>query len=200
MKSKFSEEISRQLEMSNAKFILCLNQCYQTVKEACKLAKKEMVIATIRNPADPLPEGAIDFFKLISPEGADFSAIPQNDVGIEDLAFLPFSSGTTGLPKGVMLSHRNITVNCEQVQSKLPYEMMVTASTDTFQHVVPCILPFFHIYGLTVNLISKLFLGSKTLTVPKFTPEDLFKCLIDKKSTVLNLVPPIGKFIVYNIL
>ncbi|KAL5275147.1 hypothetical protein ACFFRR_001234 [Megaselia abdita] len=186
-----AEEISRQLEMSNAKFILCLSEGYSIVKAACQLARKNIPIAIIRNPIVPLPEGAMDFFQLISTEGVDFNAIPQNDIGIEDLAFLPFSSGTTGLPKGVMLNHRNITVNCEQVQSKLPYEMMVTAATDSFQHVVPCILPFFHIYGLTVNLISKLFLGAKTLTVPRFTPEDLFKCLIDKKSTVLNLVPPI---------
>lgn len=179
--------------MSNAKFILCLNEGYSIVKAACTLTRKNIAIAVIRNPDVPLSDGAIDFFKLISTEGVDFNAIPRNDVGIEDLAFLPFSSGTTGLPKGVMLNHKNITVNCEQLQLKLPNEMMVTAATDTFQHVVPCILPFFHIYGLTVNLISKLFLGAKCLTVPKFTTEDLLKCLIDKKSTVLNLVPPIGK-------
>lgn len=179
--------------MSNSKFIVCLNECYPVVKEACKLAKKNIVIATIRKPTDPLPEGAVDFFQLINPDGVNFNDIPQNDIGINDLAFLPFSSGTTGLPKGVMLKHSNITMNCEQVQAKLPYEMMVPPATDSHQPIVPCILPFFHIYGLTVNLISKLFLGTKTITVPKFTPEDLFKCLIDKKSTVLNLVPPISE-------
>lgn len=170
-----------------------MNEGHSIVKEACVLAQKDILIATIREPNTPLPDGAIDFFQLISPEGVNFNEIPQNDVGIEELAFLPFSSGTTGLPKGVMLNHKNITVNCEQIQSKLPHEVMVSAATDSFQHVVPCILPFFHIYGLTVNLISKLYLGTKTITVPKFNTEDLFKCLIDKKSTVLNLVPPIGK-------
>ena len=181
--------------MSKAKFILCLNEGVPIIKEACKLAKTKIPIASIRqNPASPLAEGAIDFFELTKTDGVDFNGIPKNDLTIDDLAFIPFSSGTTGLPKGVVLKHRNITTNCEQVQAKLPYEMMVKPSSDKYQDVVPCILPFFHIYGLTVNLISKLFLGGKTVTVPKFTPEDLFKCLIDQKGTVLNLVPPIGEF------
>lgn len=170
-----------------------MDEGYSIVKEACVLVRKDIPIATIRNSNSPLSNGAVDFLQLISSQDVDFNEIPQSDVGVDELAFLPFSSGTTGLPKGVMLNHYNVTVNCEQMQSKVPNEVMVTAATDSFQHIVPCILPFFHIYGLTANLISKLYLGAKLVTVPKFTPEDLFKCLIDKKSTVLNLVPPIGK-------
>lgn len=158
------------------------------------LARKKIPIATIREPNSLLQDSAVDFFQLISLQNVDFNSVIKNDIGTEELALLPFSSGTTGLSKGVMLNHRNITVNCEQMQSKVPEEVMVTPATDSFQHIVPCILPFFHIYGLTANLVSKLYLGAKLLTVPKFTPEDLFKCLIDKKSTVLNLVPPIGNF------
>lgn len=65
----------------------------------------------------------------------------------DDMAVLPFSSGTTGLPKGVMLSHNNIGVNCEQISVKFGEYPIVLPTTNEFQEVSPSVLPFFHIYG-----------------------------------------------------
>src|SRR5262249_60790522 len=67
----------------------------------------------------------------------------QVDVGPGDLAVLPYSSGTTGLMKGVMLTHRNLVANIEQAWSSMPI-----ADDD----VLIAVLPFFHIYGQTVVL------------------------------------------------
>nr|CAI5829801.1 unnamed protein product [Callosobruchus analis] len=73
------------------------------------------------------------------------------------LAFLPYSSGTTGLPKGVELLHRNIVANlC------------------TFQEVMPAVLPLFHIYGFTALLFYSGIHGAKLITLPRFSPTPLF--------------------------
>lgn len=124
----------------------------------------------------------------------NFSELKISSITNDDLAFLPYSSGTTGLPKGVMLTHKNITSNCEMIQTTTPYEPFVLDTTETYQEVIPCILPFFHIYGLTVCMISKLRLGCKLTTLMKFTPEDFIKSIDDYKATILNLVPPMGMY------
>ncbi|XP_013107362.2 uncharacterized protein LOC106087030 [Stomoxys calcitrans] len=187
-----ADEIARQLTFSNAKFIFGTCAGYKTLKEACKLAKKDVPIACIRlSPGDNLPEGALDFFELFKYSGdVDFSQLKHYDISPNDMVFLPFSSGTTGLPKGVMLSHNNISINCEQVQLPIHIDCSVK------QEVLPCVLPFFHIYGLTVIMLSKIGQGAKLVTLPQFKPEDLMKALYEYKGTMLNLVPPIALFMI----
>lgn len=74
-----------------------------------------------------------------------------------------------------------------------PYNFTLP-TTSTFQDVLPCVLPFFHIYGLTITLLSKIALGCKLVTLPKFTPDTFLNSLAEHKATVLHLVPPIGEF------
>ncbi|XP_055375419.1 uncharacterized protein LOC129608084 [Condylostylus longicornis] len=188
-----ADEIARQLTTSNAKLIICIPLNYDAVKKACEISKKNIPILCIPflGEKQPLPENTINFFDMISTKGINLSDLTPSGITPDDIAFLPFSSGTTGLPKGVMLTHRNITINCEMVQAKVPVETYVHETTNTFQDIIPCVLPFFHIYGLTVCMISKLYLGCQLVTIPKFTPEDLLKSLVVYKGTMLNLVPPI---------
>ena len=185
----FAEEIARQLTFSNAKFIIGTTLGYTVLKEACKLAKKDIPIVCVRMyPGDELPAGAIDFNEIFKySDDVDFSQLKTHDISPDDMVMLPFSSGTTGLPKGVMLSHRNISSNCEMVQT------IIDIDCAQKQEVLPCVLPFFHIYGLTVIMLSKLGQGAKLVTMPQFKPEDLMKALYEYKSTMLNVVPPIGK-------
>lgn len=68
---------------------------------------------------------------------------------------------------------------------------MTEPTTNECQEVSPCVLPFFHIYGLTVLLISKLSLGIKTVTLPSFTPSTFVNSIREHKATLLHLVPPI---------
>ncbi|XP_055692103.1 uncharacterized protein LOC129795089 [Lutzomyia longipalpis] len=186
------EEICRQLMDADAKFIITTVDRFDAVKEACALTKTTMRIATIRHRAtEILPEGAIDFAELINPHGVDFSALLRPNTTIEDIAFLPYSSGTTGLPKGVELTHRNITSNSEMLKAKTDGVPIVHETTKDFQDVLPCVLPFFHIYGLTVTLLSKLALGCKIVTLPRFHPDSFLNVMMKYKGSVLHLVPPI---------
>lgn len=184
-----ADEIARQLTFSNAKFLVGSVQGYGTLREACQLAGKPMPIAVVRSTeGESLPAGAIDFFELISTENVRYDELrAPKDASPDDMVFLPFSSGTTGLPKGVVLSHNNISSNCEQIQDALPIDSL------QFQDTLPAVLPFFHIYGLTVVMLSKLGQGARLATLPAFKPDDFIKALDTYKGSILNLVPPIGE-------
>lgn len=91
-----------------------------------------------------------------------------------------------------MLSHNNIVVNCEQFHVPLPDTPLIPETTTNYQAVCPAVLPFFHIYGFTVCLMSKLKLRTKIISLPKFNPETFMKAVIVDKGSILHLVPPIS--------
>ncbi|KAH8272304.1 hypothetical protein KR018_001562 [Drosophila ironensis] len=187
-----ADEIARQLTFSGAKFLVGTVPIFATLSQACKLAGKQIPIAVVRTtPDEALPAGAIDFSELTSTQNIRYEdlQVPKNATA-DDLVFLPFSSGTTGLPKGVMLSHNNITSNCEQVQASLPLDPYGPHPT------LPAVLPFFHIYGLTVVMLSKLGQGCRLATMPCFKPDDFMRSLDQYKGSILNLVPPIALFMI----
>lgn len=189
-------EISRQLIASRPKIVFTLSETYSTVEAAKEMAKLRCSVVTVKTKInESVLNGAIDFTELMSTKGVDFNSLDRQSIDIDDIFVLPFSSGTTGLPKGVMLSHLNMTSNCEQLDAKLPEKRLMLPTTNDFQDVLPSVLPFFHIYGLMVSLISKLALGCKIVTLPKFEPEGFLTTLAEHKATYLNLVPPIVLFL-----
>ena len=100
----------------------------------------------------------------------------------EDLAVLPYSSGTTGLMKGVMLTHRNLVANIEQAWSSMPI-----AEDD----VLVGVLPFFHIYGQTVVLNLGLAKGSTIVTMQRFDCDELMDLMEEHGVTWLHVAPPV---------
>nr|XP_049462950.1 uncharacterized protein LOC120951659 [Anopheles coluzzii] len=191
-----AEEISRQLVDSDAKVLIGLASNYAVLREAAQQAKRDIPIVCIRCTNDEsLPAGAIDFAELSNPKGIHYSELRQHDRTADDIVFLPYSSGTTGMPKGVELTHLNIVSNSEMLAVKAGNGTVVLPTTDTFQDVLPCVLPFFHIYGLTVTMISKLRQGCKLVTLPNFKPDTFLNALAEHKGTVLHLVPPIIIFL-----
>ena len=98
------------------------------------------------------------------------------DVDIDpasDIAYLPYSSGTTGLPKGVMLTHANLVANCHQVEG---YDVLTEDDT------MVAFLPFFHIYGLWIFLTYGLSQGVTLVTMPRFDLEQFLQLLQDHRS------------------
>src|SRR5207249_1787784 len=99
-----------------------------------------------------------------------------------DLAVLPYSSGTTGFPKGVMLTHRNLVANL--VQTAPVFHI-------TEQDRIVAVLPFFHIYGMQVVLNLSLWHGATLVTLPKFELEPFLGLLQQYRITRAFVVPPL---------
>ena len=96
----------------------------------------------------------------------------------EDVAVLPYSSGTTALPKGVMLTHRNLVANVMQVQP----------GVDMGEgEVVIAVLPFFHIYGMQVLMNNLLAEGLTIVTMPRFDLDQFLGVIEEHRVTEVRL-------------
>src|SRR6266700_214138 len=125
-------------------------------------------VYTTRQPAP----GAEPFANLLNPVTTVY---PKPDQSSETtLAALPYSSGTTGLPKGVMLSHFNLVANVYQLLG--PNATKLSSSDN-----ILCCLPLYHIYGLNVILNPALILGATLILSARFNPTTLTKLLIDER-------------------
>lgn len=98
------------------------------------------------------------------------------------LAVLPYSSGTTGYPKGVMLTHRNLVANVQQCD-------VIGLDRDD---VVLAVLPFFHIYGMTVLLNFALLKRARLVTMPRFDLAEFLRIIEQHRTTWLFIAPPIA--------
>ncbi|QLD12007.1 AMP-binding protein [Microbacterium oleivorans] len=99
------------------------------------------------------------------------------------VAVLPYSSGTTGNPKGVMLSHRNLVANVQQCRVSIRLER---------DDRVLAVLPFFHIYGMTVLLNLALRQRASLVTMPKFDLAEFLRLIQEHRCTFLFIAPPIA--------
>ena len=108
---------------------------------------------------------------------------PSVSIAPGDVAALPYSSGTTGLPKGVMLSHRNLVANMLQLEA-------VGHMRDGSDTLI-CFLPFFHIYGLTVLALLGLRCGATLVVMPRFELAAYLDLVERHRATVLHVVPPV---------
>jgi len=134
-------------------------------------------VYTTRQPA----AGSEPFANLLNPVHAVY---PKPDHSSQQtLAVLPYSSGTTGLPKGVMLSHYNLVANVYQLLG--PNATKLSAGDN-----ILCCLPLYHIYGLNVILNPSLILGATLILVPRFNVPALTKLIVDEAVTMMPLVPP----------
>ncbi|MFZ0761333.1 MAG: AMP-binding protein [Candidatus Sulfotelmatobacter sp.] len=125
--------------------------------------------------------GGERFAELLKPVSA---SLPGPHRGPEEiLAALPYSSGTTGLPKGVMLSHSNLIANVYQLLG--PHASALNSGDN-----ILCFLPLYHIYGLNVMLNPALILGATLVLMPRFFVPQLTQLLTDEAITMMPLVPP----------
>jgi long-chain acyl-CoA synthetase len=125
--------------------------------------------------------GCESFSTLLQPASVHFPQPAQSPQ--LTLAALPYSSGTTGLPKGVMLSHYNLVANVYQTIGP-------NAAPLTPDDIMLCFLPLYHIYGLTVALTLSLTLGSTLVLMPRFDVQKVCSLLVEQGITMMPIVPP----------
>ncbi|KAG7007251.1 4-coumarate--coA ligase 1 [Physcia stellaris] len=109
----------------------------------------------------------------------------------KDLAFLVYSSGTTGHPKGVMLSHENIVSNILMLKAGEAGNLTWDGGSDGQGDNLLAFLPFFHIYGLTCLIHQSLYSGLTLVVMPKFDMEKFCATIQRHKITFAYVVPPV---------
>lgn len=168
-----AEELAHQLNDAKAKYLLTIPMFLDKAKEAQANSDVEEVFVFGEG------DGATPFASLLQSDGV----VPDVEINAkEDLVVLPYSSGTTGLPKGVMLTHYNLVSNLCQCDGIIDFD-----ETDSMIGV----LPFFHIYGMVVVMSYMLRVGGTVVSVPRFDLEQFLQVLQDYKITRAALVPPI---------
>ena len=168
-------EIRYQLENSGAVFLISDAPLLEGVSLGGLPALRR--IFTTRHPHT----GSEAFSNLLRSSSAKIPSATLSSN--EALGALPYSSGTTGLPKGVMLSHYNLVSNVYQILGPggpplLPDDIML------------CFLPLYHIYGLTVALTTAISLGATLVLVPRFDVQKLCSLLTEESATMMPVVPP----------
>jgi acyl-CoA synthetase (AMP-forming)/AMP-acid ligase II len=173
-----AEELGVQLRDCRARFLVTIGPLLDKARDAAQRAGGIEEIFTFDGAA-----GSTPFADLLEADELDRG--PAIDPA-KDLVALPYSSGTTGVSKGVMLTHRNLVANLVQLAGAYNRCRPLT-SRDT----VIAVLPFFHIYGLVVVMNYALWRGAKLVVLPKFDLEQFLGVMQDRHVTFAYLVPPI---------
>ncbi|XP_057969213.1 4-coumarate:CoA ligase 1-like [Malania oleifera] len=170
-------EIAKQATASRARLIITLATYADKVKDFAK--ENDVKVVCVDSP----PEWCLHFSELTQ---ADEKDIPDAKISPDDVVALPYSSGTTGLPKGVMLTHKGLVTSvAQQVDGENPN--LYFHSED----VIMCVLPLFHIYSLNSVLLCALRVGAAILIMPKFEIKALMELVQKYKVTIAPFVPPI---------
>jgi acyl-CoA synthetase (AMP-forming)/AMP-acid ligase II len=165
-------ELSQQLTDSGAQVLVTIPPLVPAALSAAASSGVREVIVLGE------AEGATPILELIG-EKAD---APDVEPDPDAVALLPYSSGTTGLPKGVMLTHSNLVASVRQLR-----RMLRVTERDTTLAVVP----FFHIMGFMVNLGLPLASGAAVVTMPRFDLEQFHTLIQRHRATFLAVPPPI---------
>jgi acyl-CoA synthetase (AMP-forming)/AMP-acid ligase II len=173
-----AEELAGQLSDSASKFLVTVPALLEVAHEAATLAN--LPLENIIVVHEETVEGPYSQYADLLPEAASLPAVDIDP--LNDCAILPYSSGTTGKPKGVRLSHYNLVSNVLQIAAAEPI-----AATDT----LIAVLPFFHIYGLQLLVSSALHAGATAAVMPVFHLETFLQTLQDYRITGAHVAPPI---------
>ncbi|KAI5927794.1 hypothetical protein F4810DRAFT_649467 [Camillea tinctor] len=182
-------ELAFQLRDAGAKGVVTQLPFLPLVREAAREAglpaDHVVLIGEQRDPERRVPH----FTELVDREGARRGRPVRVDAK-KDLAFLVYSSGTTGLPKGVMLTHYNMVSNLLQLAhiEKLN-GLYHSGGQDGKGDKQLAILPFFHVYGLTCIALASVYLGVQAIILPKFDLERACAA-IQKYGITFAAVPP----------
>lgn len=195
-------ELAFQMKDSGAKAIVALDILFPRIKKIQGETELEHVIITVIKDYLPFPKNLVypfiqkkqyGFSVKVEHKGNDHliteimkhPALQEPIMNInfeEDLAILQYTGGTTGFPKGVMLTHKNLIANTKMCQAWL-YKCREG------EEIVLGALPFFHVYGMTTVMILSVLQASKMVLIPKPDPEVLLKTIQSQRPTMFPGAP-----------
>jgi 4-coumarate--CoA ligase len=167
-------ELRHQLNDSGAELVIIPPALLPLAREAVEGTRVQNIV--LLGPGEG--DGALGWSALLDAPPMDQHPLDP----AKALVVLPYSSGTTGLPKGVMLTHRNLVANVQQLTSLLD-----SGPGD----VTLAVLPFFHIYGMEVLLNLHLAVGATLVTLPRFDLPTVLRLISEHRMRSLFLVPPV---------
>ncbi|MFZ5863086.1 MAG: long-chain-fatty-acid--CoA ligase [Nitrospirota bacterium] len=208
-------EIEQQVRDAEARVIVALDLFYPRVEAVRASAGLEAVIVTsvrdalpwylaILYPLKAWREGTsvsvpktppvYDWQSLLA-SGRDEA--PDVEVAPDDLALLQYTGGTTGVPKGVMLTHRNLVANTLQCRAWMP---SLRDGAEVFLGVIP----FFHVYGMTACMNLAIATGGLIVLLPRFATKDVLRAIVKSRVTIfmgvqamyvaINNFPDVGRY------
>jgi acyl-CoA synthetase (AMP-forming)/AMP-acid ligase II len=177
------DELAFQLRDSGAKILVTISAFLDRARAALReegLAVTEVVLLDdARDEAStPMPENTLADLLTTTAER------PSVTVTGDDVAALPYSSGTTGRAKGVVLTHRNLVANLLQVQAMGTH---VSSSSK-----ILAVLPFFHIYGMTCMMNQGIHARAAVVTMPKFDLAEFLRIISEYRVDRVYVAPPIA--------
>lgn len=195
-------EVEYQLKDSGTKLIVTLDILYPRVMKVWKNTDLENIIVTGIKDYLPFPKNLLypfvqkkeyGFKVSVEHSGSNhlFSEIMKiGDVKLielasnyeEDIALLQYTGGTTGFPKGVMLTHKNLVANVQMCSAFL-------CECILGKEVIMGVLPFFHVYGMTTVLLLSVMRGDKMVLMPKFDATEALKMIQKHKATLFPGAP-----------
>lgn len=197
------EELARQVEDSDTELMITLDLAVLFPKVESLIDSGVLQNAAVFSFADLLPPLKSILFGIFksgdvarvdrSPHSDKIITEPQliqndgvftaPDIDVhEDVAVLQYTGGTTGIPKGAMLTHANLSVNLQQVQ-------LWATNVNPGEECFIAILPFFHVFAMTVILNYGVAVGAELVLMPKFELDDALKLISGRKVSVLPGVP-----------
>lgn len=197
-------ELEFQLNDAGVTVIICLDILLPRVSSIRKNTSLKHTIVTGIKDYLPFPKNVIyphiqkkEYHMVVNTEQSedthvwqqmmeqtneDYTVIDINPQ--EDLALLQYTGGTTGYPKGVMLTHYNLTANVQMCEAWL-------YKTQRGKEIVMGVLPFFHVYGMTTVMNMSIMQGSKMILLPKFDAEEVLKTIDKQRPTLFPGAPTI---------
>jgi long-chain acyl-CoA synthetase len=194
-------ELAHQLGDAGVEVVVCLDLVYQKVKALRgQTAIREVIVTSVLDELPAIKRALAAYTKRGKAAGVAIgrdepvrrwrevlgsatARLPEAAVDPDrDLALLQYTGGTTGISKGVMLSHANLRANVEQVRAWFP-------DADPGREVMMAALPFFHVYGLTVCLLLGVRLGAALVLQPRFNLDGVLAAIDRFRPTLFPGVP-----------